>query len=347
MDKSAADAYVYAKASGMLAKSFVGSRTIKLFSVNSLQELWTLVFSTEVPAIPEVLLAKKIEQEAESKFLKEYISLLKNYSNPEQILIDILRFYDYDNLKDIVASLCVAKTSGKTPELPALADIGDYSKLNIKAWPNLAKITESSDLSWYNRIPDFDQQQELDSKLDLQFIRKLWESMHDLPGSSVEPVSSLLKEEMILNNIMWSIRLRVYYGMDKEQVISKLMTVKDVKKLRDIKADPLAGPVIKTLDWDIESYSDWAKWKYSDLLNPHEEGVVWKIDPRWVQQSAKTAFNAKALRQFRKHPFTANVLVTWFKIKQYELDCIRTAAEGLRLNVAQDIIQEFAGLSSV
>ena len=85
----------------------------------------------------------------------------------------------------------------------------------------------------------------------------------------------------------------------------------------------------------------------SDLLNPHEEGVVWKIDPRWVQQSAKTAFNAKALRQFRKHPFTANVLVTWFKIKQYELDCIRTAAEGLRLNVAQDKIQEFAGLSSV
>ena len=39
-----------------------------------------------------------------------------------------------------------------------------------------------------------------------------------------------------------------------------------------------------------------------------------------------------------------NVLVTWFKIKQFELDCIRTAAEGLRLNVEQGKVQEFAGV---
>ena len=99
MDKSAADAYVYAKASGMLAKSFVGSRTIKLFSVNSLQELWTLFFSTEVPAIPEVLLAKKIEQEAEKKFLKEYISLLNDFFDNirRELFLFLFFWYSYIN----------------------------------------------------------------------------------------------------------------------------------------------------------------------------------------------------------------------------------------------------------
>ena len=62
MDKSGADAFVYAKASGMLAKSFVGPRTQLIFEAKKLSELWSLLFSEEVPLIPEVLLAKEIEK---------------------------------------------------------------------------------------------------------------------------------------------------------------------------------------------------------------------------------------------------------------------------------------------
>ena len=53
MDKSAADAYVYAKASGMLARSFIGGRAAQLFEVHSLKELWTLLFKKEVPVMSE------------------------------------------------------------------------------------------------------------------------------------------------------------------------------------------------------------------------------------------------------------------------------------------------------
>ena len=67
MDKSGAAAYVYAKASGILARSFVGNRTQKLFEAKSLSELWTLVFKTEVPLVPEVMLAKQIEVEAQNR----------------------------------------------------------------------------------------------------------------------------------------------------------------------------------------------------------------------------------------------------------------------------------------
>ncbi len=344
MDKSAADAFVYAKASGMLAKSFIGPRASRLFSATSLQELWALVFQNEIPAMPEVLLAKKIEQEAEARFISDYISLLQNYSRPAKVLTEVLHFYDYDNLKDIAASLCLAKISGESAKLPLLADIGQYSMLNYKAWPDVAGITAGSPLAWYDKVPEFNEQQELDSRLDLQYVRALWESVMKVPSSIRGVVSSLIQEEMILNNIIWAIRLRVYYGMTKEQVIPELMTLKDCKTFRQIKDDPLAFPAVRTLDWDVGSYADWAGWKYSSLLNPNEEGVVWQIDPRWVQQKAKTMFNKKALGQFHRHPFSVNVLVTWFKIKQFELDCIRTAAEGLRLNVEQGKVQEFAGV---
>ena len=60
MDRSSANAFVYAKASGMLAKSFVGSRTEKIFEPTKLSELWALLFNEEVPLVPEMILAKKI-----------------------------------------------------------------------------------------------------------------------------------------------------------------------------------------------------------------------------------------------------------------------------------------------
>ena len=67
MDSSSASAYVYAKACGMLAKSFIGARKDKLFEVSALADLWTLLFNCEVPLVPEALLAKQIEEKAKTK----------------------------------------------------------------------------------------------------------------------------------------------------------------------------------------------------------------------------------------------------------------------------------------
>ena len=82
MDRSAANAYVYAKVCGMLSKSYVGERAAKLFSVKSLNELWGLLFAEEVPAVPETLLARQIEKKSEEKFISEYIKLVSCYSKP-------------------------------------------------------------------------------------------------------------------------------------------------------------------------------------------------------------------------------------------------------------------------
>jgi vacuolar-type H+-ATPase subunit C/Vma6 len=98
------------------------------------------------------------------------------------------------------------------------------------------------------------------------------------------------------------------------------------------------------LAFPVDAYDSWASWKYSDLLNPHEEGVYWTIDPRWVQQAAKRKLYHVALSRFHRHPFTATVLLAWFKIKQYEADCIRTAAEALRLNAEKSALRDLAGV---
>ena len=56
--------------------------------------------------------------------------------------------------------------------------------------------------------------------------------------------------------------------------------------------------------------------------------------------------NAFFQHNFHKNPMSVTSFVSWFKIKQNELDNIRTAAEGLRLDVDVEKVKEAAGIGA-
>ena len=322
MDRSSANAFVYAKASGMLAKSFVGPRTEKIFEPTKLSELWALLFNEEVPLVPEMILAKKIEQEAENQFVKDFCKLLDCYSNPDKVSLFLLKSFDYGNLREIVFAL-----SNQENDLPELVDIGKYSELKVKNWPNLEKITEKTSFAWYKTVPAISEQRIFDHKLDLQYIKELWKNIETLPSSEREPIKAFIQEKIILDNCIWAMRLKKYYEMSKDEIIENLFSIDE----NPTEKDDLCGEAIKILDYDFESYDSWQRWKYRKLLNDNLEGDVWFVDPIWFQQSAKIYLIKKAYKSFHQYPFTANVLVSWFFIKEHELDCIRKAVETLRI----------------
>lgn len=335
MDKSGASAYVYAKASGILARSFVGSRTIKLFEAKSLSDLWVMVFNTEVPMIPETMLAKQIEIDAQKKFIKEYTDLVSCYSKPDPIFTILLKFYEYSNLKDVVSSLVTGKN-----QLPPLADIGKFATLNYSKYPDLEKITEGTEFAWCKTVPDIHSEKDIEHMLDVQYVREVWKAIQKLPFTEREPVEKFLGQSFLHKNISWALRLKMYYNFTNEQVKSYLIALSDNPDY----SDPVAGYALKVLDFPLDSWADWKQSALSDYINPYFGSENWEIDPRWLQQSLKKRTNDLALKTFRLYPFTANVLVTWFKIKQFELDWIRIAAEGLRLNVSSAELKKIAGI---
>lgn len=332
MDRSGASAFVYAKASGMLAKSYIGKRTAKLFEARTLTDLWTLLFEEEVPLIPEFMMARLIEEKAEQKFVHSFSRLLSWYSKPDSVLVSLLRFYDYTNLKLLATALFKNEKN-----IPALVDIGLFSELEYGAWPDIAKITQNSSISWYNEVPEITEQKQFDHRLDVQYVRQLWESVQKLPLSERSPVEKLIKTDIVFQNIIWALRLKVYYDMDNEAICSYLAGLRDNPDQTDI----LAGPAIKILHKSIDVYDEWNDWEYKRLLNTYTPDTLWTVDPRWIQQAANAELAKKALRDFNKYPFTAMVLVTWFKIKQNEVNNIRTAAEALRLNISESDVKEF------
>ncbi len=343
-DKSA-DAFLYAKASGMLAKSFVGSRMASLFSATSLDDLWELLFRSEVPAVPEFVLVRMIERKAEKRFLEDFLSLVNKYVKPQDFFVDLLRFYDYNNLKIILASLdSVDVGEDFLSELPS---IGRYSMLNYSGWPSLESMTARTPVSWCVDAKDSMDMQDIRSRLDSQYARFLWGSASRLKGETGVLVKKLLKEEMVLNNIVWTLRLRSYYGMSQDEALEQLVATTGCKSVEALYRSELARPAAQMLSFPLDSYRDWENWKYSHLLNPQEEGVDWAVDPRWIQRAARFDLYKRSLRQFHRHPFTAHVIYCWFKVKQYELDCIRMVAEGIRLKISPAQIGKFAGIEVV
>ncbi len=337
MDKSGADAFVFAKANGILGKSFVKNRAPLLFEAKSLTELWTLIFKTQPPAVPEVMLAQEIENKAFENFIKAYTQFISCYDKPDPVLTDQLFIYEAENLKEIGAALC----SGES-KLPSVVNLGDNSVLHYDQWPDIAAITKGTVFSWYDHVPGIHEQQSLDFKIDLQVCRHLWQSIYHEKGEAHAMLEKLYKREFIIQNIVWSLRMRLYYNMKKEDIIPLLIHITDRPNMQD----PVAAPAIKLLDWPLDEYERWENWKYASLLNPREDGQVWQIDPVWIERKNKFAVNKMAEVLFHQFPSDSCFLIGWYKIKDFELSCIRTAVESLRFNVSAQDAMNAVGIAS-
>ncbi|MCQ2572697.1 MAG: V-type ATPase subunit [Treponema sp.] len=322
MDRDGARAFVYAKACGVLGKSFTGEKASRLFEQKSLTDLWNLLFKTTAPLIPEVVLAQKIEEESFNRFISQYVDFIAQFDSPETYLSDQFFIYEVENLKEVIDALCAGEK-----KIPNLLDLGKYTTLHFDQWPNLEKITAGTEYSWLKELPDIHHQQEVEFKLDIQAVKHLWTSISEIKGEEGEAVKNLFLEELILQNIVWALRLKLNFGMSKEEVIPHLMYVTE----KPSSQDPLCSQAIKVLDKDPENYEHWINWNYKDLVNPKTD-VIWRIEPSWIEKKSKVIQNKKASRLFHCYPVTSASLIGWFKLKQFELSCIRMAVEGLRLN---------------
>ncbi len=340
MDKGSASSYVYAKISGMLAKSFTGERAAKLFDVQNLSQLWSLIFKKEAPAVPQNMLSRELEKEAQKSFINQYVKLIENYSNPPQILISLLSYFEYENLKEIAIAL-----ERGFEKIPEITDISLFSRLDYSKWPDLSAITAGTCYDWYKISSNPGEQQKNDFKLDVQYVREIWNGVKKTDLSCRKTLENLIGEKIAMENAIWALRLKIYYKMHDIEILNHLVYSSDENYALKNTEDIFVKEAVKILKWDIDDWNEWENWKFSSFLNPHEEGVVWTVDPRWISNEFKSYYVCRALSLFHRFPFTECPLICFFIVKRNELDNIRTATESIRLNIASAQAMEIAGLN--
>jgi len=322
--------YAYAKACGIIGKSFTGKRVKLLENAAKLSELDRIVFPLGTRNLPEKELLLDLEDRIAERAVNSIISIVKCFSSPPELLILLLRSYEYADLRNaIVAAMQNERTA------PGHTDLGKYQTVRFKKWPDVKAMVEGTEFEFLlNKRGAFGKSQEnmqLETILDRHYYNALWKSLSLLGKSDKQAAENILSQEISLRNSSWVLRLRTYYGMQSEEV--KLHLIDTPVKEGE---SSLPNEVIHCLDFPLDDYSAWSSWRWKKFLNHDAEGRFWHVNPRYFQNAASIYLYRLACSNFHMRPFSLDTVFCFFKIKQFEEDILTSNAEGLGMGLTSN-----------
>jgi len=341
-------AYAYAKACGIIGKSFVGKRISALGRLNALNEFGRLVFPDATYELPGRELLIDLERRLLQRTTRHITAVINSYSNPPELLVRQLRSCEYADLKT-----CLHHITADKPIPASLCDIGEYGTVRFNAYPDLKAMIGGTEfefiLSKNLKAADFEMTS-LEAELDLQYYTLLLKSLQSLPAEDRLLAQRILAEEISLRNCAWALRLRTYFEKTTGETEKYLMNLVipecppaeipgDIpprfssKTGADSGKMSLAREAFDSLYFPLDARIAWRGWRWESLLNPEEGREVWSVDPRFFQNAASRYIYRLSLRCFRRMPFSINAEFCYIKLKQFEEDLLTSVAEGLGLGM--------------
>jgi vacuolar-type H+-ATPase subunit C/Vma6 len=338
-------AYAYAKASGIIGKSFVGRRAADLSRVARLSELDRLVFPSSSRDLPEKELLSDLEGRIIKRAADSIIAVVNSFRKPPELLSLLIRSYEYADLK----SALTAAAGGETVR-PSFTDIGRFGTVAFSAWPDIPAMIRNTEFEFLlGKDGELDKENSginLQTELDRRYYRALWKAMRRLPPGDRRVSEGILSEEISLRNAVWALRLRTYYQMKAEDVRSHLIDIAVPVKGRQVS---LAADAFACLELPLDNRLAWTGWKRSGFLgfdSPGSDMGEWKADPRYFQNAAARYLYRLARRSFRTNPVSLDTVFCFIKIKQFEEDVLTASAEGLGLGMVSRDVFAMLGVES-
>jgi len=345
-------AYAYAKACGIIGKSFVGKRTSALVKLQSLMELNRLVF----PETPHELPGRELLVDLEGRILqrttRQILAIIDSFSNPPELLIRQLRSCEYADLKTCLHYIATGK-----PNPPSLSDIGRFRTIRFEKYPDLDGMLAGTEFDFLlskdiKAIKSGFDPTPLEAELDRRYYTLLVQSLRRLSAADRLYAQQILADEISLRNGVWALRLRIYFGKSPDETAKYLMDQTIPRAFAEIpgairpriaassvtatasREISLAAEARESLALPLDVRSSWKNWRWESLLNPEKAGEVWTADPRYFQNAASQYIYRMSLRCFRIAPFSVSSVFCYIKLKQFEEDMLTSVTEGLGLGMA-------------
>jgi vacuolar-type H+-ATPase subunit C/Vma6 len=336
-------AYVYAKTCGIIGKSFLGRRTPQLASVSRLSELDRMVFPDSFRDLPERELLVDLERRILDRSAKQILTIVKAYKKPPELLVRLLRVYEYADLKNALIAL-----AGGERGAPRWTPLGRFGTVHFEAYPDLKAMLKNTEFDFLLKDPggtagasgggkpvlenSAAPDGEIDSirmqaKLDRHYYTALWEDLLKLPKYDRDGIGKILEEEISLRNAVWALRLRTYYRMEAEDVKEHLVFIERRR------GRSLAQDALDSLELPLDTRPAWGKWRCAEFLNKETPDEHWTADPRYFQNAASAYLYRMARFYFRRRPVSMDTPACFIKLKQYEEDLLTSVAEGLGLGI--------------
>ncbi|MDR2510699.1 MAG: V-type ATPase subunit [Spirochaetaceae bacterium] len=306
---SAERAFVYAKACGIIAKSFLESRLERLAEISTLSDF-------------------EYCMEGRKDAPDSIISVMKAFPKPPEVLVRLVKSYEYADVKNILSAL----KNGL--ECPVFTKLGRFAGAKLSAFPNARLMFHGTEYEFLLRhdlqSPD-DDCGELAALLDKHYYETLLDVLRRLPKNEAPAFRYIITEEISLMNCAWALRLRAYYGMPAEAVRERLID----QKLEN-GGESLAKDAIKSLNLALDHRPEWEDWRRVRFLNIESAGHFWKCDPRAFQNAASVYLYELARKNLRRRAFTLDTAACFIRLKQFEEQVLNGVAEGLKLGTSAE-----------
>ncbi|MDR1869977.1 MAG: V-type ATPase subunit [Treponema sp.] len=330
--------YAYAKACGIIGKSFIGKRISFLSDIHNLSELDRAIFPDRHQELPGRELLADLEHRIVEHTVRQILGIVSSYTDPPELLIRMLRVYEYTALK-----ACLQNISAGKKNIPPIYDIGRFATVRFDSFPDITAMLKKTEFSFLlseelkSFQPGTTDITPVETKLDSIYYVGLTESLWHLSGEDRRIAQRILIDEISLRNCVWALRLRTYYEKTAPETRRYLMDVAIPEnrrmRTRHPKGASLASEAFASLELPLDSRLPWKGWKWEKFLNPEETGVRWKANPRYFQNAASRYLYRLTLRSFHRSPLAVSAVFCFIKLKQFEEDILTSIAEGLALGV--------------
>ena len=320
--------YAYAKACGIIGKSFLGKRISSLTGLSSLNELDRMIFPDHHSELPGRELLVDLERRIIARTVRQVLAIAGSYADPPELIVRMLRAYEYSDLKTCIQYIAAGKKN-----LPVLCDIGRFRTIRFEEFPDIGAMLNGTELkpllfeSLKTIRAGSTDITSIETKLDSIYYSGLVESLSLFNAEDRLITQRILADEISLRNCGWALRLRVYYQKRIDDTIKYLMDI----KLNE-ESGSLAKEAMKSLDFPLDSRDSWKGWRWEKLLN-EDTKTNWTADPRHFQNAASQYLYRLAKRGFRCSPLSASAIFCYIKLKQFEENILTSIAEGLALGI--------------
>jgi hypothetical protein len=342
-------AYVYARACGIIGKSFVGRGVARLGGITRLSELDRLVFAAEARDLPEQELLLDFERRVLNRAAGQILTIVDSFRKPPELLVLMARDFEYADLKRAIAAAAAGEAKA-----PAATGIGRFATVDFAAYPRFDRMlagTEFGFLAEDLKNLSGASTAFIQNKLDRHYYRALWNSLFKQAPRDRSSIERILAAELSLRNASWALRMRSYYGMTAEQIREYLVFVPAPgdygrRKTRFTKGPTLAEDALASLDMALDNHAEWARWRWAKFLNQGVPGEPWAADPRFFQNAAAGYLYRLALLSLRRRPFALDTAACFIKLKLFEEDLLVSVAEGISLGMGSRETLDLMGVAS-
>jgi len=320
--------YAYAKACGIIGKSFLGKRISSLTGLSSLNELDKMIFPDHHSELPGRELLVDLERRIIARTVRQILVIAGSYADPPELIVRMLRAYEYSDFKTCIQYIAAGKKN-----LPVLCDIGRFATIRFDAFPDIGAMLKNTELksllseSLKSIRAGSTDITSIETKLDNIYYSGLVKSLSQFNAEDRLITQRILADEISLRNCGWAFRLRVYYQKRTDDTVKYLMDIK-----LDEESGSLMKEAVESFGFPLDSRDPWKGWKWEKLLN-EDTKTNWTADPRHFQNAASQYLYRLAKRGFRSSPLSASAIFCYIKLKQFEENILTSIAEGLALGI--------------